>query len=83
MRIRAKSAALTPIAPGALSLLSLIGALALWLAAMAPRLAAQAASGPICSAHGLGLVVHCPGCYAAAALAALSLVLAGVQLARR
>lgn len=54
----------------------LIAAAGLWIAAMAPRLAAQLAFGPICSGHGL-YALHCPACYAAAVLALAGVLLAG------
>jgi hypothetical protein len=54
-----------------------LGALGLWAAAMGPRLAAQFAFGPICSGHGL-LALHCPACYAAAALAGAGALLAAI-----
>jgi hypothetical protein len=59
-----------------------VSALALWAAAMAPRLEAQALFGPICSGHGSTFALHCPTCYVAAALAAAGIALAAQALAR-
>jgi hypothetical protein len=63
--------------------LTLAAALALYAQAMAPRLLAQAAYGPICSGHGSVWAPHCPICYAAVALAfAAAALLAGPPLLR-
>ena len=80
MRVQAVSIARAARAPLAWPAMLFSGAVALWASAMAPRLEAEARFGLICSAHGLGL--HCPACYAAAALAAAGLVFAGLGLRR-
>ena len=59
-----------PALPGAL----LAGALALAAWAMAPRLVAEASLGPICGGHA-AWALHCPACYAAAALVGVAMVL--------
>jgi hypothetical protein len=80
--VRARTAVATDCAPWAWSALFLVSALALWGAAMAPRLEAQALFGPICSGHGSAFALHCPACYAAAALAATGVALAVRQVAK-
>jgi hypothetical protein len=69
--------------PWAWSVLLFASGAVLWAQAMAPRLAAEARFGPICSGHGSAFALHCPACYAAAALAALGVAIAGRQLVRR
>jgi hypothetical protein len=50
---------------------------------MAPRLAAILLSGPICSGHGSAWALHCPACYAGAALIAIGLAaIAGAYITR-
>lgn len=60
---------------------SLSAALGLFSWAMGPRLAAELAYGPICSGHA-ATALHCPPCYAAAALVGLAAGLVGWGLAR-
>lgn len=76
-------AATAAASPYAWSVLLLASSIALWLSAMAPRLMAEALFGPICSGHGPGLVLHCPACYAAAAMAGLGVAIAARHLLRR
>jgi hypothetical protein len=80
--VRARTAVASASAPWIWPVLFLISALALWAAAMAPRLEAQALFGPICSGHGSVFALHCPACYAAAALAAAGVALAARQVAK-
>jgi hypothetical protein len=54
----------------------LLGSALMWSAAMWPQLYARIAFGPICSGHGGLFALHCPGCYAAAALAGVGVLLA-------
>jgi hypothetical protein len=83
--MRQKSVALA-IARPAVSAAGLLGASAtLYLSAMTPKWAAEAMFGPICGGHA-ALALHCPACYAAAALAGLGLgaaALAGIRASAR
>jgi hypothetical protein len=75
-----------PFPPGeflVLSAASMIGSLLMASIAWAHMYAFKAAYGAVCGS-GAGLLIHCPACYAAAALLALSLSsLALAQAARR
>ena len=82
MRARARTAAHSTPMLGVWAAISLTSAIAIWFAAMAPRLIAQARFGPLCSAHGLRFVLHCPSCYVAIGLAGLGLTFAGVEATR-
>lgn len=77
-RARATAAAQAPDAWSAL--LFSTGGL-LWLIAMGPRLEAEALFGPICSGHVSLFALHCPACYAGAALAAAGALAAARRLA--
>jgi hypothetical protein len=68
--------------PAALGAGLIAGSAALYLSAMAPRLAAELMFGPICSGHGGLLSLHCGACYVAAALAGTGLGLVGLAAAR-
>jgi hypothetical protein len=81
--VRVRTVAAAARAPWAWSALLLVSSAALWFAAMAPRLAAQALFGPICSGHGSAFALHCPACYAAATLAAVGIAIAARQLIAR
>ncbi len=73
MRHRTRTIAFpTGAVRGGTAVLAMASAAA-WIAAMAPRLLAQAEFGPICSGHE-AWALHCPACYAAAALAALAML---------
>ena len=63
--------AVTPPATRRLGWTLLSASIALFGAAMAPRLWISAVYGPICSGHGAALALHCPACWAAAGTAVL------------